>query len=47
MSENKPSENNQIVECKKCGTPCMGSFFDPANLERLCVNCAYEIWKKR
>ena len=19
---------------------------DPVNLERLCVNCAYEIWKK-
>jgi formylmethanofuran dehydrogenase subunit E len=37
---------NPFVPCKKCGALCSGTFFDPVNLERLCINCAYEIWKK-
>lgn len=32
-----------IVECKNCGMPCGGSFFDPVNLEKICINCWYTL----
>jgi len=40
---------NPIVSCKKCGMPCSGTFFDPVNLEKLCINCCYalKVWEKQ
>ena len=39
---------NPIVLCKNCGIPCSGTFFDPVNLERLCINCCFVLkcWEK-
>jgi hypothetical protein len=43
IEHEKAMTHTQIVLCKKCGMPCSGSFSDPVNLEKLCINCWYAL----